>query len=178
MEITELDKLRRDLDDLIMARRKMDEIRKGLSIAKRSTALWIYLRISMIIPQIDHKIGMKRGEIAQEEARDGYGRICREEDAAGTHAVDADVRGRAEKDVLEKRQRAGATAGAGRELGNVEPVPDVAAGTGAEGRKYARAGGSAEECLRRRYQERNGLRDWQKVIMEADRAGRHERLVL
>lgn len=178
MEISELDKLRRDLEDLIMARRKMDEIRKGLSIAKRSTALWIYIRTSRLIMEIDHRIGMKRGEIAQEEARDGYGRICREEDAAGDHAVDDGVRGRAEEDVLKERERAGAEAGAGGKLGYVEPVPDVAAGNGAGGRKYARAGGSAEECLRRRYKERKGLRNWQKVVMEADRAGRHERLVL
>ena len=178
MEISELDKLQRDLEDLIMARRKMDEIRKELSIAKRSTALWIYIRTSRLIMEIDHRIGMKRGEIAQEEARDGYGRICREEDAAGNHAVDDGVRGRAEADVLKERERAGAEAGAGGKLGNVEPVPDVAAGEGTGSREYARAGGSAEECLRRRYKERKGLRNWQKVVMEADRAGRHERLVL
>lgn len=178
MEISELDKLQRDLEDLIMARRKMDEVRKGLSIAKRSTALWIYIRTSRLIMEIDHRIGMKRGEIAQEEARDGYRRVCREENTAGDRAVAVDVCGRAETDVLEERERAGSAAGAGGELGNVEPVPDVAAGEGTGSREYARAGGSAEECLRRRYQERNGLRDWQKAVMEADRAGRHERLVL
>lgn len=177
MEITELDKLRRDLEDLIMARRKLNEIQKGLSIAKRITARWIDLRVSRLIGEIDHRIGQKKADIAREEEKNGRGRLCQENAAAGTGAVAAAVCGRAEADVLEERERACAAAGAGGQLGNLESVPDVAAGKGAGSGTRVRAGGSAEECLRNRYRERNGLRDWQKVVMENDCRGRHERLV-
>ena len=179
MEISELGKLNRDLEDMIMARKKLDEIRKGLSIAKRMTARWIDFRVSRLIGEIDRRIGQKKAEIAREEAGNGHGQERREENADRADPLDADFYGRAETDVREERERAGAAGGAAGQLGNVEPVRHLAAGEGAGGREHATAGGgTAEDCLRRRSRARNGLRDWQKVIMDADRAGRHERLVL
>ena len=40
--------------------------------------------------------------------------------------------------------------------------------------------GSAEDCLRSRYRDRNrdALRDWQREVMNAEREGRREMLVL
>ena len=178
MQITEADKLERDLEELIRARRMLDEIRKGLSIAKRSTTLWIYLRTSRLIMEIDRRIGMKRGEIAQEEARNGKRPARREKNADGPDPVDADLHGRAEADVLDERQRADAAGRDAGQLGDVESVRNMAAGKGAGGRTDALAGGTAEECLRRRYQERQGLRDWQREAMEAESEGRREALEL
>ena len=176
MQVSEKEKLERDLEELIRARRMMDKIRKGISIAKRPTTLWIYIRTSRLIMDIDHQIGLKRGEIAREEAKNGQGRTGRT--AAGENADrdDDHIHGRAEAGVLDEYERAGAAGGAAGQLGDVQPVPDVAAGKIPGDR--LRAGGTAEECLRRRYKERNGLRDWQREVMEADRIGRHERLVL
>ena len=178
MQITELDKLQRDLDDLIQMRRKLDEIRKGLSIAKRITALWIYCRVTRMIMDVDWRIGQKKAEIAREEARDGHGQKRREEEAAGSHPVDADLHGRAETDVQHKRKRADAAGRDAGQLGDVEPVRAVAAGEGPGG--GSRDVSSAEECLRSRYRNRNrdALRDWQREVMEAEREGRKEMLVL
>lgn len=173
MRITEAEKLKRDLDDLIRARRKLDEIRKGLSLGKRMTGLWIYCRATRLIMDIDRRIGQKKAEIAREEDTDGHGRKHRAENADGDYPVDADIHGRAEADVLEERERVGAAGRHERQLGDVEPVRDLAAGEGP-------GGGSAERCLRARYRERNrdALRDWQREIMEADREGRREPLIL
>ena len=178
MQITEADKMRRDLEELIRARRMLDEIRKGLSIAKRSTTLWIYLRTSRLIMDIDWRIGQKKAEIAREEDRNGQGQTSGKKKAAGDHPVDADLHGRAEADVLDERQRTDAASRDAGQLGDVEPMRNMAAGKGAGGRTYALAGGTAEECLRRRYQERQGMRDWQREVMNAEREGRREMLVI
>ena len=74
-----------------------------------------------------------------------------------------------------EHQRAGTAAGIRGELVDLGAVRGVAAKHAAGGREYAKAGGSAESCLRMRYGERHpGLRDWQKQIMENDRRGKHE----
>jgi len=53
-------------------------------------------------------------------------------------------------------------------------VRRVAAKHAAGGREYARNGGTADEILRARFREKNGLRDWQQQIMENDWHGKHE----
>lgn len=173
MQITEADKLRRDLDDLILARKKLDEIRKALSIGKRMTGLWIYCRATRLIMDIDWRIGQKKAEIAREEDRNGQGQASGKKNADGDHPVDADLHGRAEADVQHERERADAAGRHERQLGDVEHVRDLAAGEGP-------GGGSAERCLRARYRERNreALRDWQREIMEANSEGRREPLIL
>ena len=179
MQITEMDKLLQDRERLLRLKGTLTDIRNGLEIGRRSVNAWIRLRITRWIAEVDDKIGEKQREIEAESARirkeqrkaEKHGKT---NDTAADHPAAAPDRGRHEADGSEEHQRAGSEAGIRRELELLEPVRGVAAGNAAGGRAYARAGGSAEECLRMRYRERNGLRDWQREIMERDRTGETE----
>lgn len=191
MQITEADRLRRDVEDLIRARKMLDEIRKGLNISKRVTGLWIWCRTTRMIMDIDRMIGIKKAELAREEEKDVRGQKHREENADGTVHVDADLRGRSEANVLEECERPGMAGRHERKLGDVGTVPAADPGKDPGGRSEGNragqgggscesGGGTAEDCLRSRYRNRNrdALRDWQREVMEAEREGRKEMLVL
>lgn len=188
MQITEMDKLLQDRERLLRLKGTLTDIRNGLEIGRRSVNAWIRLRITRWIAEVDDKIEEKQREIEAESARirkeqrkaEKHGKIAtgraegRTDDTTADHPAAAPDRGRHEADGSKEHQRAGSEAGIRGELELLEPVRGVAAGNAAGGRAYARAGGSAEDCLRMRYRERNGLRDWQREIMERDRTGETE----
>lgn len=190
MQITEADKLRRDLEQLMNAKEALEGVVESLGDNRRTTGLWLALTLTRTVEMINHQIGKKKQDIVNEEAEerirkarkeagDGQGQASGKKNADGDHPVDADLHGRAEADVQQKRERADAAGRHERQLGDVEHVRDLAAGEGA-GRGRHTVTGSAEDCLRSRYRDRNreALRDWQREVMEAEREGRREMLIL
>ena len=188
MQITEMDKLIQDRERLHSLRRSLEDFRAGLEISKRPVDAWLKLRLTRWIAETKDKIVDISEEIAAEESRIRRGAGQNDtaimgrrteqretDEPAGDHPAAAADRGRDEADGGEEHQRAGTAAGIRGELVDLGAVRRVAAKHAAGGREYAKAGGSAESCLRMRYGERHpGLRDWQKQIMENDRRGKHE----
>ena len=188
MKMTDVDRLKRDLYELIETRRGLDGILKKLAIGRTVTLTWIRYRIHILLCDIDYRIGLKKREIQETEIRRRLGEEEKEDDLSemGTEseydgdddgAADdrtaADHGGRAETGHQQERKRAD---GHGRRRDQLEEVGTVRAMAAGE----AAGPGSAEECLRARYRERHegALMDWQREIMEADRAGKHERLTI
>lgn len=145
MRITEKDKLEWDLAALIDTRRRLDEARKALGWAKRLTRLWLHMRLTKLIGDIDQRIGAKKKEIALERAFEetadgkvqkpgaGAGERSQGADPAGnTHAAAAD-RGHDEAYGEQKHQRTGAEAGIRAELEQLGTVRGAAAGGAAGG---------------------------------------------
>ena len=188
MQITEMDKLIQDRERLHSLRRSLEDFRAGLEISKRPVDAWLKLRLTRWIAETKDKIVDISEEIAAEESRIRrgagqndtaiMGRRAEQretDEPAGDHPAAAADRGRDEADGGEEHQRTGSQTGVRGELVDMGAVRRVAAKHAAGGREYAKAGGSAESCLRMRYGERHpGLRDWQKQIMENDRRGKHE----
>lgn len=188
MQITEMDKLIQDRERLHSLRRSLEEFRAGLEISKRPVDAWLKLRLTRWIAETKDKIVDISEEIAAEESRIRkgagendtviMGRRAEQRETnepAGDHPAAAADCGRDEADGGEEHQRTGSQTGVRGELVDMGAVRRVAAKHAAGGREYAKAGGSAESCLRMRYGERHpGLRDWQKQIMENDRRGKHE----
>lgn len=188
MQITEMDKLIQDRERLHSLRRSLEDFRAGLEISKRPVDAWLKLRLTRWIAETKDKIVDISEEIAAEESRIRKGagendtaimgrRAGQREtdEPAGDHPAAAADRRRDEEDGGEEHQRSATAAGVRGQLVDMGAVRRVAAKHAAGGREYAKAGGSAESCLRMRYGERHpGLRDWQKQIMENDRRGKHE----
>ena len=188
MQITEMDKLIQDRERLHSLRRSLEDFRAGLEISKRPVDAWLKLRLTRWIAETKDKIVNISEEIAAEESRIRRGAGQNDtaimgrrteqretDEPAGDHPAAAADRGRDEEDGGEEHQRTATAAGVRGELVDMGAVRRVAAKHAAGGREYAKAGGSAESCLRMRYGERHpGLRDWQKQIMENDRRGKHE----
>ena len=188
MQITEMDKLIQDRERLHSLRRSLEDFRAGLEISKRPVDAWLKLRLTRWIAETKDKIVDISEEIAAEESRIRRGAGQNDtaimgrrteqretDEPAGDHPAAAADRGRDEADGGEEHQRTGSKTGVRGELVDMGAVRRVAAKHAAGGREYAKAGGSAESCLRMRYGERHpGLRDWQKQIMENDRRGKHE----
>lgn len=188
MQITEMDKLIQDRERLHSLRRSLEDFRAGLEISKRPVDAWLKLRLTRWIAETKDKIVDISEEIAAEESRIRrgagqndtaiMGRRAEQretDEPAGDHPAAAADRGRDEADGGEEHQRTGSQTGVRGELVDMGAVRRLAAKHAAGGREYAKAGGSAESCLRMRYGERHpGLRDWQKQIMENDRRGKHE----
>ena len=184
MKITELDKLNHDLSELIKTRRAIQSRYECLAPWKRSTSVWLRLRLRKLMGEIDWRISLKKKEIADEEIRKrleklggGAGDISilgsgGETDGAGDPGTAGDHDRRQQALYQPERERADAEAGGGNQLGAVEPVRALPAA------EAAGAGNAAERILRARYRNGQGLRDWQKEIMDADREGKRERLVL
>jgi len=187
MQITEMDKLIQDRERLHSLRRSLEDFRAGLEISKRPVDAWLKLRLTRWIAETKDKIVDISEEIAAEESRirKGAGQNDtaimgrrteqRETDEpAGDHPAAAADRGRDEADGGEEHQRSATAAGVRGELVDMGAVRRVAAKHAAGGREYARNGGTADEILRARFREKNGLRDWQQQIMENDWHGKHE----
>lgn len=190
MQITELKKLERDLESLERARGMAEEVRAGLQDGKRETAAWLRMTLTGLIGAIDQRIGAKKKDIAWEAAEERIrkgagkhdkGRMAeyggKDDEAADVHPSAADG-GRVQADGKRKHQRADAKAGIREQLELLEPDCGLFEDGDARGGRRRKGDECQEKLLRQRYRERHvdALRDWQRRIMEADRAGRHERL--
>ena len=186
MQITEMDKPMQDRERLHRLREDLEGFRAGLEISKRPVDAWLKLRLTRWIAETKDKIVDISEEIAAEESRIRKGagendtaimgrRAGRKTaEPAGDHPAVAADRGRNEAHGGEERQRAGGPAGVRGQLVDLGAVRGMAAQHAAGGREYARNGGTADEILRARFREKNGLRDWQREIMENDWHGKHE----
>lgn len=179
MKLTEMDRLKSDLKLLTDTRNKLGEI-KDLAKRRNRTAAMIRFRVCWMIGFVDRWIGEKKDEIAEEEIRERLkeGRRGNDKTTMGAGAAGADRApdpadavdhdGRHEEDLLDEQQRPDGGSGRGDYARQAGAMCGVSAG---------QITGTAEEILRARNHERS-MMDWQLMIMEADREGRHERLVL
>lgn len=179
MKVTEWDKLNRELKMLIETRKKLGEIRE-LASGTRATPTLLRFRTSRFIRNVDEWIRDKRDALAEEEIRERLEQLEEKNDKAtvGTAGAEAggegdsgnaaEGDGRHEVHLQHEQQRAAAGPGRGDHTQQDPAVRGLAAG---------KIEGTAEEILRTRHREKQ-LRDWQTEIMEADREGRHERMVL
>lgn len=187
MQITEMDKLIQDRERLHSLRRSMEDFRAGLEISKRPVDAWLKLRLTRWIAETKDKIVDISEEIAAEESRIRRGAGQNDtaimgrrteqretDEPAGDHPAAAADRGRDEADGGEEHQRSGSQTGVRGQLVDMGAVRRMAAKHAAGSREYARNGGTADEILRARFREKNGLRDWQQQIMENDWHGKHE----
>ena len=174
MKLTELDRLNRDLVELIETRRGLDNILKRMAIGRTVTTTWIRYRIQRMICDVDYRIGKRLGEgEKKDDISELEGELDEVYDGEADSGETAGSDRRAEDHVQQRYERAGGYRRGRNELGGhgaVREIPQEEA-AGAE---------SAEACLRARYRERHegALREWQREIMEADRAGKHERLTI
>ena len=186
MQLSEKDKLERDIFQLRRIRATAEEEISRFEGSRRAVARWIVQRMTYLTIEIDRKTAEVQQERDRAEIRmrtggrhndlSGMGEDDGENDGAGDPAAAGCDRGRDEENDEQKRERAGSKGGGRDQLVEVGPVRRVAARENAGGGSGER---TAEECLRRRHRERrDGLRDWQTEIMEADEAGRHERMTL
>lgn len=185
MRITQMDRLQRDLHELISTRKGLQEIKEHMCIGKTVTLAWLRYKLQFMICDIDHQIGMKKEQIADAEIRRRLGEEEIDYDEAemgnrgGTavgetdHRTAADHGGRGEAGAEQKCERAG---GQRRRRNKLEQVGTVRA----MAEKAVAAVGSAEICLRARYRERHedALMDWQREVMEEDRNGIRGRLTI
>lgn len=179
MTLTEWDRLNRELRMLIFTRNELGKIREAAK-GKRPTPTMVRFRVSRMISDVDRWIADKKKELADEEIRERLERLEEKHDEAtlGTAGAEAggeadpgdaaEGDGRHEVHLQHEQQRAAAGAGRGDHAQQDPAVRGLAAG---------KIEGTAEEILRTRHREKR-LRDWQTEIMEADREGRHERMVL
>ena len=186
MKLTELDRLNRDLVELIETRRGLDGILKRLAIGRTVTTTWIRYRIQRMICDVDYRIGLKKKDIHDAEIRKRLGEGEKKDDISELEreldevydgeadpGKDPGADRRAEDHVQQGHERAGGYGRGRNELGGYGAVREIP-------QEEAAGAESAEACLRARYRERHegALREWQREIMEADRAGKHERLTL
>ena len=194
MQITEREKLERDLKSLLHVRQVINDARTELEPGKRETPAWLRMHLTILIGAIDQRIGAKKKSIAWETATErimkgaeqhdetGMGNPAAGEtdDAAGDADAAAADGGRHEANGKHKHQRPDGAAGLRSQLGQLGADRGFSAGRDEGGGKHSPALSPSEILLRQRHRERNreALRDWQRRIMAADRAGRHERLEL
>lgn len=188
MTISEADKLERDISQLKRIRQQAEEEIRRAEGSRRPVMRWIVQRMTWLTIEIDKQIFAVQGERDRAEIRmriggrenDGSGVGSEGKDDGAGDAAAADYYGGCEQEVhQQEQQRADTQERRGGQLGTVGPVRGVSAEAVSGNRGGRQEGRTAEECLRSRHRERHErLADWQKEIMENERAGRHERLTL
>lgn len=192
MQITESEKLERDLETLLSVREVLAEAREKLEPGRRGPAAWLRLRLTMLIRDIDTKVSARQKKMAWEMATErlmkGAGQLgggemwepaARKPDDSERDAVSAaDDGGCVQEAGRNEYQRFDTAAGVRGQLGKMEMYPGIPAGGDQIPRKFEIGCSASEALLRQRLRERKhgGLREWQRQIMEADRLGKHERL--
>lgn len=87
MQISELDKMNRDLEQLEKVKDAFSEMKKELEMNKRSTATWLKMMLSRDITNICVKMMEKQREIAEVEAFYSYRGKHRKEEQHETETV-------------------------------------------------------------------------------------------
>lgn len=182
MQISEADKLERDISQLKRIRQQAEEEIRRSEGSRRPVMRWIVQRMTWLTIEIDKQIFAVQGERDRAEIRMRIGGQENDEsgvgsegkdDGAGNNSAAAHHERSEQAGNQQEHQRADTQERRGGQLGTVGPVRGMAAEAVSSHRR------SAEECLRSRHRERHErLADWQKEIMENERAGRHERLTL
>ncbi len=171
MELTDIDRAKREARMIEKGMETLKALRDELEQNRTVTGAWLRMRYDLLIGDMTLELGKARDGIVIEEIKERLRRLGsgeyeradagdgdQDRPAESADGMPADYR-REEAEHEPRAERAAAYAGGGgilEDAGRIQPGdPGNAAGNGV-----------VESALRRRYRQRQGLRDWQRVIME------------